>query len=100
MGLPRTGAELLQGREYFPNMRKMKRIVPIAGFMAALAVTPTRAEDACAEKLKAFDYMLTVSKFTAEAATKMYAAREAARAHQKAGRVRECVRVLTQAMGE
>lgn len=80
-------------------MRKMKRIVSMAGLMAALAAPPARAEDACAEKLKAFDVVLTVSKFTAEGAAKMYAAREAARVHQKAGRARACVRVLTQAMG-
>lgn len=68
--------------------------------LLTFAVTPTHAEDACAEKLKAFNYMLMVSKFTAEGAAKMYAAKEAALTHQRAGRVSACVQVLARAMGQ
>ncbi|MCX7898685.1 MAG: hypothetical protein N2444_01095 [Methylocystis sp.] len=65
---------------------------------AALLATQARAA-ACAEKLDAFDKLMMVSRFTAEGAARMRAARAGAVAHQKAGRVRDCVRVLTQAMG-
>lgn len=65
---------------------------------ALLAAAPARA-DACAETLRAFDYMMMVSRFTAQGAAKMHAARQAAVTHQKAGRIQACAHVLREAMG-
>ena len=76
----------------------MSGLRAVALCCALLAAAPARADD-CAERLKAFDYMMMVSRFTAEGAAKMHAARQAAIAHQKAGRIKDCVRVLREAMG-
>ena len=66
-------------------------------FMFLIVPLSARAGD-CASALQEFEHMLQVSKFTAEGAKRMFAAHDAARAFQKAGRDGACVRVLARAM--
>lgn len=62
-----------------------------------LGAGPVRAGD-CAMALRDFEHMLQISKFTEEGARRMFAAHDEALALRKAGRGRDCVRVLTRAM--